>query len=279
MPVRILAILLSALVCPLAFAACQENPFRQNTVALQSQVDTLKQDQGLLAERGKELQDRATQLDRNNQELESLLAQSKQREQLLNEQLDAVRDQLKNVSTQLAQVQSGKEASDRKAESLLASLRQRGGAVITANNSLADSLPRFNLPNVQSRVDGDVIRIDVPAEELFEPGTNRLRASSTRILDTIAAELEAAYPRKLVGIEGHTSKEAAGVFQSPGHKTSVEQAEAVFDYLATRARMSPGRLFVTGHGPNHPVYSNTTEQGRRRNSRIEIVIYPEEASL
>ena len=30
-----------------------------------------------------------------------------------------------------------------------------------------------------------------------------------------------------------------------------------------------------GHGANHPVVSNASEEGKRRNRRIEFVVYPE----
>jgi outer membrane protein OmpA-like peptidoglycan-associated protein len=50
---------------------------------------------------------------------------------------------------------------------------------------------------------------------------------------------------------------------------------AVYDVLVSQGRASPKQLFVVGHGANHPVVSNATAEGRRRNRRVELVIYPE----
>ena len=50
---------------------------------------------------------------------------------------------------------------------------------------------------------------------------------------------------------------------------------AVYEELTSRMRMRPDQLFVVGHGSNHPVVSNATAEGKQRNRRVELVIYPE----
>ena len=52
----------------------------------------------------------------------------------------------------------------------------------------------------------------------------------------------------------------------------------VYDVLVSRTRLQPNQLFVIGHGPNRPVVSNATPDGKQRNRRIELVIYPERKS-
>jgi outer membrane protein OmpA-like peptidoglycan-associated protein len=49
----------------------------------------------------------------------------------------------------------------------------------------------------------------------------------------------------------------------------------VLDLLATRNRLPPRQLFAAAHGANHPRVANTTADGRFRNRRVEVVIYPE----
>ena len=36
-------------------------------------------------------------------------------------------------------------------------------------------------------------------------------------------------------------------------------------------------MFIVGHGANQPVVSNATAAGKARNSRVELVIYPEKS--
>ena len=59
------------------------------------------------------------------------------------------------------------------------------------------------------------------------------------------------------------------------HHLSVGQALAVYNLLVQRQTMPAHQLFVIGHGANHPVVSNASEEGKRRNRRIEVVVYPE----
>jgi hypothetical protein len=86
------------LVLPLVAAiGCAQNP-----VALQSQVQSLQQQQIALAQRNSELQSRASALDKDNQELQTMLGQSQQQSRLLDDQLVALRDQLSSTTAQLA---------------------------------------------------------------------------------------------------------------------------------------------------------------------------------
>ena len=40
--------------------------------------------------------------------------------------------------------------------------------------------------------------------------------------------------------------------------------------------MRPQQLFLVAHGSNHPVVSNASLQGKARNRRVELVVYPEQ---
>jgi flagellar motor protein MotB len=52
----------------------------------------------------------------------------------------------------------------------------------------------------------------------------------------------------------------------------------VYDVLVNRTRLQGNQLFVAGHGSNHPIVSNATPEGKQRNRRVELVIYPERKS-
>ena len=259
-----------ATMAPLA-AGCTQNPY-----VLQGQVQNLQQQQVAVAQQHTELQTRATGLDQDNQELERLLAQSQQQVRLLEDQLLAVRDQLSSTTSQLADLRSTHQETDEKARTLAASLRKRGGAEIRANSSLGGTLPGLNLPGVEIRRDGDVVRIELPGNRLFESGTARLSPTAGQLIEQVAAEITRAYPDRIIGVEGHTDSDpvAAGQWAN-NHQLSVGRAMAVYDHLLARCGMRPEQLFVVGHGSNHPVVSNATAAGKERNRRVELVVYPD----
>ena len=43
--------------------------------------------------------------------------------------------------------------------------------------------------------------------------------------------------------------------------------------------MPESQMFVIGHGANHPIASNASDQGKARNRRVEFVVYPERMAM
>lgn len=76
-------------------------------------------------------------------------------------------------------------------------------------------------------------------------------------------------------VEGHTDSRGPRDFNL---ELSQRRAEAVRDYLVSKG--VPGDLFtVEGLGPDRPVASNATPDGRANNRRVEIVIPPPTTGL
>jgi flagellar motor protein MotB len=260
-----------AVVALLAVSGCANNPY-----ALQGKVQTLEQQQTSLAQRNDELKGRADSLDRNNQELETLLAQERQQKRIIEDQLAAVRDQLSTANTQLAQARNDADSFSKKTETLEASLKKQTGATIRANSSLKNSLPPIRIEGVQVRQDGDVVRIELPGNRLFEPGSARLLPEGVRLIDDVSSQVLKTYPEQVIGVEGHTSSDPVPVGRwANQHQLSVGMAMAVYDQITSRQKINPSQLFLVGHGSNHPVVSNATQPGRDRNLRVELVVYPE----
>ncbi len=259
------------LLIPVLLTGCADN-----ALVLQGQVQKLQQQQTALVRQNQVAQDRAAALDRDNQELQAMLAQSRQRAKLLDDQVAAMRDQIGGVSSQLAQAREEKLATESKTQALQASLHRRGGVTITPNNSLLQNMPAFSDPGISVRRDGDVIRVELPGSRLFDQASARLRPGMNRLVLDVIGEIMRTYPDQMIGVEGHTDSDQVygGQFHS-NHELSVARATAVYDVLVNEARISPNQLFLVGHGANHPVVSNATLAGKDRNRRVELVIYPE----
>lgn len=257
-----------------AAAGCAQNPY-----VLQGKLQDLQQQHLALTQKHQELATRANKLDQDNQEQQALLAQAQQQRKVVEDQLAAVRDQLSGATAQLAQLRDERLQVDKKVETLTASMKRKAGATITANNSLKEQLPSIDIPGVEVRHDGDVVRIELPGAKLFDSGGARLLSSAPSVIDAVASEVARTYPNQLIGIEGHTDSDPINnQIWRDNHHLSLGRAMAVYDYLATRTRLKPQQLFVVGHGANHPVVSNGTPAGKDRNRRVELVIYPEKAS-
>ena len=171
----------------------------------------------------------------------------------------------------LADVEDKREELNR----LVSDRRARAGATITANNSLSDELALVSIDGIEVRRDGDVIRIELPSDQIFVPRSEQLSSAASRTIDRVASEIARSYPQHTIGIEGHTDNQPLppGRFAS-SHQLSVAQSLSVYNYVVARSELRGSQLFVTGHAGNHPVVSNATDAGRARNRRVELVIYP-----
>ncbi len=245
------------------------NSGQNGTAAAQHQMQTL-------AQQTQEYQVRAQELDRNNQELETMLAQSRQQIQLLTDEVDTTRQQLKTTADQLLAMRQSNNQLQTKTSALLASAEKRAGAEIRANNSLLRTLNIKDIPGATVRQDGDVVRVEIAGDGLFMPGSAYLQNNAEQIVHSVAAELRRNFPENIIGIEGHSDNRPTHSQQHPtNHHLSVAQALAVYNALSKRGTVPQQQLFVIGHGANHPVVSNATENGQQRNRRIEMVVYPE----
>jgi flagellar motor protein MotB len=255
----------------LAMAGCAGN-----SLAMKGQMGQLQEQQLAMTRQQQELQQRAAALDRDNQELGALLAQARQQSKLFEEQLVAVREQLRGTNDRLAEVQAEKESNEKRVQALTASMRRRQGVSITPNSSLLETLPTIQVTGVEVERDGDVIRVRLPGSDLFASGSGRLRPGAEELITRVAAELARTYPEQMIGVEGHTDTDpVVGGRWRNNHELSVARAMAVYDVLAGQTRLHAEQLFIAGHGDNHPLLSNATVEGKRRNRRVELVVYPE----
>lgn len=259
-----------------ALCGCGRVVFRPDTPPAGQPVTLTAQQQQQIAMREQELQRRADQLDRDNQELETLLAQSRQQVQLLGEQVTATQGQLRATTERLAATQQDNSDLKNRTDQLLAANQQKSQMVgFSPNSSLLQPLRLSGLPGVDVRQDGDVIRVTLAADELFYTDSAQLQPTGEQLTSQVATQLLQAYPGHRIGIEGHTDGSPIASPQHPtNHHLSVARATSVYDTLR-RTGVPVAQLFVIGHGANHPLVSNATEQGRRKNRRLELVVYPE----
>ncbi|HZZ71195.1 MAG TPA: OmpA family protein [Pirellulales bacterium] len=251
---------------------CAQNPFAAKEKANQQQ----QQQTAIATQQNSELLNRVAKTDRDNQEIQAQLAQAQQQVKLSDDQNAALREQLNNATNQLAQLRDDKSLTEQRAQAITASVKRPSGAILP-NSSLRQNVSQLNLPGLEVRQDGDVVRIELPSEKLFDPGTARLRNGANLIIENAALEIARVYPNQVIGIEGHTDADPLqGSTWITNHQLSLAQASAVFEFISTRLRFRPEQLFVAGHGGNNPVVSNATLVGKARNRRVELVIYPEQ---
>jgi outer membrane protein OmpA-like peptidoglycan-associated protein len=101
----------------------------------------------------------------------------------------------------------------------------------------------------------------------FDTGESIIKAESAAIIGEIAKFLK-DNPKKSIYIVGHTDN--VGDFDS-NMKLSKNRADAVLKHLVEKMGIAADRLKAYGVGPLSPVISNSSDKGKARNRRVDIV--------
>lgn len=121
------------------------------------------------------------------------------------------------------------------------------------------------------------LTLQLQTRNFFKPGSDNLRPEALAILSGVVTILKASQ-RKL-RIEGHTDDMPIhnDKFKS-NWELSTGRALAVLHFLLV-SEIPPERMSVAGLAEFQPLDSNTTQKGRSRNRRVEIVILKEKPSF
>lgn len=223
-----------------------------------------------------ELNRRIQLLDDNNSQLHIQLAQSEQQTQVYRDESEVLRKQLADMSQRLESTTLAARNAEQRVKGMQASSQLRGNATIVPNTNLSQLAGQLNTGGLPVLQDGDVIRIVIPADRLFQQGSPQLIPTASQVLDPIASQLLTVFPRQRIAIEGHTdTSELYGGSVATSHQLTSAQSGAILEVLTRRNGMPIQQLFTVAQGASVPRQSNDTPAGRAANRRIELVIYPD----
>jgi flagellar motor protein MotB len=104
---------------------------------------------------------------------------------------------------------------------------------------------------------------------LFASGQNTLTEQGRRTLSELAGQLQGHRVR----VEGHTDDQPIERSSWGSNlRLSVERAMVVADYLMKNGGVAEERVSVAGYGQFRPAVEGTTEEARRTNRRVEILM-------
>jgi outer membrane protein OmpA-like peptidoglycan-associated protein len=105
----------------------------------------------------------------------------------------------------------------------------------------------------------------------FENGKATIKTTSYAILDQVA-KVFIENPSYVIEVQGHTDN--VGNYQQ-NLTLSEKRAQAVRDYLVKQG-VDTNHITAHGYGPDRPIASNNTKEGRAQNRRVEFNITFEE---
>ena len=187
-----------------------------------------------------ELNRRLQLLDDNNRQLTTQLAQSEQRTQVYVDELQLVRQQLADTASQVESARLAANQAQSQVQAYQASATLRGGASIQPNTNLGRLASRLQLGQIPVAADGNAVRITLPVEQLFAPGTGQFYPSAESLTAPVATQLRTVFPRQRVEVVVVTDVAAAG--GASATSVSMARAAALVQSLAARGGMPEQQL-------------------------------------
>lgn len=255
----------------LAMSSCVS---KKNYQLLQDKYTTL----------GTEYQDTKVELAKAQSQvanLETRLEEAKRDNAALREAYNALQKSLDNSinagsqsSINIAKLVDEVNSSNKYIKQLVNAKSKSDSLLMVLTNNLTRSLSRDELRDVDVKVLKGVVYISLADNMLYKSGSYEITDRAMETLSKIAKIIK-DYNDYDVLVEGNTD-------DVPISKTNIRnnwdlsalRASSVVQVLEQKFGVNPSRLTAGGRGEYNPIGDNTTDAGRARNRRTEIIITP-----
>ncbi|MFI5134606.1 MAG: flagellar motor protein MotB [Chitinophagales bacterium] len=141
--------------------------------------------------------------------------------------------------------------------------------------NLKGALKDVNDQDVQVKVEGSAVLINLSDKMLFKTGKYDITPQAKEVLGKVAQVIN-AQPDIQFMIEGNTdNKPIKTQFIKDNWDLSVLRATSIARELQKDYGVDPKRIIAAGRGEYHSIDTNDTDEGRTANRRTSIIILPQ----
>jgi len=131
-------------------------------------------------------------------------------------------------------------------------------AMVATTEALDDTDETFD--------DGQNVKVNLRADVLFALNKADLSPKAHAVLKDIAQQIDASSDTT-VEVDGHTDNTGNDAINQPLSQRRAETVKKALEGMVTRSGVT---FQARGHGAQQPLYSNDSEEGRRRNRRVTV---------
>jgi chemotaxis protein MotB len=233
--------------------------------------------------------DKATEAERAQAQAE--LEKTQKQVADLKDQLQKMGVNLDTINQQLAQTGTANKELTKNVEELQRALKeyQERAAQLERIKQrfelLRDKLKKLTELGLKVEIRRNRMVIRLPGDVLFASGDDKLSKEGDKVLDAVADVIR--NDKQLAGryfqVAGHTdNKPLKGGRFGDNWGLSAMRARQVLLYLVAPVDTKEGggglsqeRLHAAGYGDTDPVVKNETDDGRKQNRRVELVLMPD----
>jgi chemotaxis protein MotB len=185
----------------------------------------------------------------------------------------AMKSRLAALGQDLSKLSSNAEDDKRQ----IAELKKRQEAAEKRAQQFRDMVAKFksmiDAGKLQVEIRDGLMLVKLPDNILFDPGKTDLKPQGKDAINQVTQILSGIEGRKFQ-VTGHTDNIPikSAKFKSNWELSTARAVEVTKLMIADG--MDPKRLSAAGYADELPVKDNATDEGRRANRRIEIVVQP-----
>jgi len=138
-----------------------------------------------------------------------------------------------------------------------------------------DALKSFDNSELNVYIKDGKVYVAMEEKLLFKSGSSTIDKRGQDAIIKLAKILEKNTDTEIL-IEGHTDNVGKDKYN---WKLSTERALSVVNIITDNTGVKPDRITASGRGMHKPVADNTTDTGKQKNRRIEIILVPKLDSL
>ncbi|HLW41796.1 MAG TPA: OmpA family protein [Flavobacterium sp.] len=212
------------------------------------------------------------------QSLEDMLAQERATNDGLKKTLATLQSSLDNSITQgnvnISKLVDEINASNKYIQHLVNTKNKSDSLNVVLTNNLTRSLSREELKDVDIQVLKGVVYISLADNMLYKSGSYEISDQAGETLSKVAKIIN-DYKDYDVLIEGNTDNVPIKRENIRNNwDLSTLRASSVVQALQNQYGVNPKRLTAGGRGEYNPITDNTSETGKARNRRTQIIITP-----
>ena len=240
---------------------------KKNYAALQADYQTAQVELAKSNSSNQNLEQRLADARAANAELKRAYAEM---QKTLNQSIESGSQSSVNIAKLVDEI----NASNKYIKELVAAKSKSDSLNMVLTNNLTRSLSRDELKDIDVKVLKGVVYISLADNMLYKSGSYEV---SDRAMETLGkiAKIIKDYKDHDVLVEGNTD-------DVPISRTNIRnnwdlsalRASSVVQVLQNRFGIDPSRLTAGGRGEYNPIADNSSDLGRQRNRRTEIIVTP-----
>jgi len=214
-----------------------------------------------------------TDLQSQNSQLTSANNDLKKQVSDLTTQTGTLTTQNSTLTTQFDSYKKQCQANEQELKEVNDAMNELADNVMALQAKIDSAEAEFNDKGLEVHSEDGIVYVDMKDNLLYKSGSAKLSEDGKKALGNLASVLNGMPKLKVIVVGNTDTLHVKGV--ADNWSLSTERANGVVRTLVKEYGVDPARLTAAGKGKFNPVADNSTNEGRSKNRRTEIVLNPD----